>query len=185
MSEAEAGAVVPDTKDWTWTLERPCPDCGFVAGEVARADLTGVLAAVTAPWAEVLRRPDATARPAPSTWSPLEYGCHVRDVCRLFDERVRLMQDHDDPTFDDWDQDATAVRDRYGEQDPAVVAAGLAEGAAGWGRTLAAVPDDAWERTGRRSNGSLFTVLGLGRYGLHDLAHHLHDVGAAPVSTTS
>src|SRR5690242_18838112 len=23
--------VVPDTKDWTWTLERPCPDCGFEA----------------------------------------------------------------------------------------------------------------------------------------------------------
>jgi hypothetical protein len=28
-------------------------------------------------------------------------------------------------------------------------------------------------------------VLGLGRYGLHDLAHHLRDVGAHPVSPPS
>ena len=20
---------VPDTKDWTWVLQRPCPECGF------------------------------------------------------------------------------------------------------------------------------------------------------------
>jgi hypothetical protein len=21
--------IVPDTKDWTWVLRRPCPECGF------------------------------------------------------------------------------------------------------------------------------------------------------------
>ncbi|HET6968280.1 MAG TPA: DinB family protein, partial [Ornithinibacter sp.] len=30
---------------------------------------------------------------------------------------------------------------------------------------------------GHRSDGSEFTVLTLGQYGLHDLAHHLWDVG--------
>ena len=30
---------------------------------------------------------------------------------------------------------------------------------------------------GVRSNGSEFTVLTLGQYGLHDLRHHLWDVG--------
>ena len=24
-------AIAPDTKDWTWVLQRPCPDCGFDA----------------------------------------------------------------------------------------------------------------------------------------------------------
>ena len=38
------------------------------------------------------------------------------------------------------------------------------------------VPHDAWERTGRRSNGSFFTVRTLGQYFLHDVVHHLHDV---------
>ena len=24
-------SITPDTKDWTWVLERPCPECGFEA----------------------------------------------------------------------------------------------------------------------------------------------------------
>jgi len=31
-----------------------------------------------------------------------------------------------------------------------------------------------------RSDGATFTALTLGRYLLHDLAHHLHDVGLDP-----
>jgi hypothetical protein len=38
------------------------------------------------------------------------------------------------------------------------------------------VPDDAWERSGRRSNGSVFTISSLARYHLHDVVHHLWDV---------
>ena len=34
-----AGPVPPDTKDWTWVLERPCPECGFDAVDLDRADL--------------------------------------------------------------------------------------------------------------------------------------------------
>jgi len=59
-------------------------------------------------------------------WSPLEYGCHVRDVCRLYLERLELMLATDDPLYPNWDQDATAVADRYGEQDPVTVAEQLA-----------------------------------------------------------
>jgi hypothetical protein len=40
------------------------------------------------------------------------------------------------------------------------------------------VTPDQFERPGRRSNGSVFTVRTLGQYFAHDLAHHLHDVGA-------
>ena len=38
------------------------------------------------------------------------------------------------------------------------------------------VGDDDWDRPGRRSNGSVFTVDTLGRYHLHDLVHHRWDV---------
>jgi hypothetical protein len=41
----------------------------------------------------------------------------------------------------------------------------------------AAVTDEQWERTGLRSNGSVFTVATLGTYCAHDVVHHLHDVG--------
>lgn len=172
--------VRPDTKDWTWTLERRCPECGFTARDVPGGEVAGRVAAYTTPWAEVLRRHDVRDRPDEVTWSPLEYACHVRDVCRVFEERLTAMLEDDDPAFGSWDQDATAVTERYDEQDPAAVAAGLARTAERFAARYAAVGAEGWGRTGRRSDGSTFTVLTLGRYALHDLRHHLHDVGAAP-----
>ena len=44
-------------------------------------------------------------------------------------------------------------------------------------RVLAAVPDDAWDRTGTRRDGEVFTVLGAGRFALHEGTHHLLDIG--------
>jgi hypothetical protein len=171
-------AVVPaDDKDWTWTLHERCPECGFVAADVDAGEVAGLVTAFTAPWPAVLGRPDAARRPAPSTWSPLEYACHVRDVCRLFEQRLGLMLALDAPTFDNWDQDETAVADRYGAQDPATVAAEVTDAGASFAAAYAQVPSDGWGRTGIRSNGSEFTVLTLGQYGLHDLRHHLQDVG--------
>ena len=174
---AAPGSLVPDTKDWTWTLHRPCPECGFEAASVPSADIATRVTASTDPWPRVLASPHAKERPDPATWSPLEYGCHVRDVCHLFEQRVRLMLTQEAPAFENWDQDETAVAQRYGEQEPAVVAREVVEAAAGLAGTYAAVPDDAWGRTGLRSDGSEFTVLTLGQYALHDLVHHLRDVG--------
>lgn len=170
-------AITPDDKDWTWTLRERCPECGFTAADVTGAEIASLVSAFTAPWAGVLTRPDAVVRPSPSTWSALEYACHVRDVCRLFEQRLGLMLAHDAPTFDNWDQGETAVADRYGEQDPGTVAAELTAAGESFARAYAEVPSDAWGRTGIRSNGSEFTVLTLGQYGLHDLRHHLWDVG--------
>lgn len=177
VPDVTADGITPDDKDWTWTLHERCPDCGFVAADVPAQDIATRVTAYADPWPRVLAQPGAATRPHPSTWSPVEYACHVRDVCRLFEQRVRLMLTQDSPTFANWDQDETAVTDRYAEQDTATVARQLAEAAAGLAGAYAAVPDDAWSRTGIRSNGSRFTVLTLGQYGLHDLAHHLWDVG--------
>jgi hypothetical protein len=38
--------IIPDTKDWTWVLDRPCPECGldtyFIHDPVHRLyDVTG------------------------------------------------------------------------------------------------------------------------------------------------
>ena len=37
---------------------------------------------------------------------------------------------------------------------------------------------EQWDWPGVRSNGSRFTARTLGTYLVHDLVHHLHDVGA-------
>jgi hypothetical protein len=96
----------------------------------------------------------------------------------LFAQRVRLMLDEDTPTFASWDQDATAVEDDYAGQDPATVAVELIEAAGTVAGTYSTVTDATRARRGLRSNGDEFTVESLGRYHLHDVVHHLHDVGA-------
>ena len=114
--------ITPDTKDWTWVLDRPCDECGFDSSTVAVADIGRLVRDNASTWRRVLARPDVAIRPSDDRWSPLEYACHVRDVFRLYDERLSLMLAEDDPTFANWDQDVTAVEQRYDEQDPATVA---------------------------------------------------------------
>ena len=109
-------------------------------------------------------------------WSPLEYACHVRDVCELFDRRLALMLAEDDPLFENWDQDVSAVLGRYAEQDPAKVSEALGGCAASIADRFDSVTGDQWARTGRRSDGAVFTAETFGRYFVHDIVHHLHDV---------
>lgn len=183
---SEPDRVEPDTKDWTWVLERACPECRFDATVFTREDLSSTLTANAESFDKALTAlgGESRQRPAPGVWSPLEYAAHVRDVHRLFDQRLHLMLENEDPEFANWDQDATAVEERYDLQDPGVVREELLRAAAAVAQTYAAVPDDAWDRTGRRSNGSRFTVDTLGRYHLHDVVHHLWDIGFDPRSVT-
>lgn len=169
--------ITPDTKDWTWVLASACPECGLDTSALAASEVPALLRDVAATFAEVLADPDAARRrPAPATWSALEYACHVRDVCRRFDARLRLLLVLDDPAFENWDQDAAAVQDGYDLQDPARVALELAEAAGQLADVVARVPGDGWQRPGRRSDGRAFTVATLSRYVAHDVVHHAHDV---------
>src|SRR5450759_2728596 len=80
-----ASDIEPDEKDWTWVLQRPCDECGFDVGTVSGRQVAARLRANAVSWSAVLRRADARARPEPQVWSPLEYACHGRDVCRVFE----------------------------------------------------------------------------------------------------
>jgi DinB superfamily len=184
-NERGAGMTIrPDTKDWTWVLERACPECGFDTRTVTRRGLPGMLKENAATWQRVLsdKGEAASARPSPDRWSTLEYACHVRDVFRRFDERLQLMLSTEGPTFAHWDQDATAVDDRYNEQSPREVATQLVAAAASTADRFSVVTDSQWERDGTRSDGAHFTVETLGRYLMHDPVHHLHDVGAGGIA---
>ena len=169
---------VPDDKDWTVVLTRKCAECGYDASKVDTRDLAELVREAAAPWEAVLARRDVTQRPAPQVWSPLEYGCHVRDVLGVFTDRLTLMLEQEDPTFANWDQDATAIAERYWEQEPATVADEILSAAEANASLWERVGDADWQRPGLRSNGSRFTVDTLGRYLLHDLRHHLWDVSA-------
>jgi hypothetical protein len=172
--------IAPDTKDWTWVLQRPCPQCGFEASQVRFAEIPSLVVANARAWTGVLAAASVRERPDSSTWSPLEYACHVRDVHRVFTERLTLMLEQDGPQFADWDQDGAAVAGRYGEQEPQRVLAELLEAAETSARAFGAVPPPSLDRPGARSNGSQFTVETLARYYVHDPVHHRWDVTGKP-----
>ena len=157
-------------------LERQCPDCAFDAASVVPRDIGMTIRDIASQWEVLLLHPEATKRPAEHVWSPSEYGCHVRDVFRLFDFRLELMLTEDDPMFPNWDQDETAVSDRYDLQDPLVVRRELAIAGDLLAERFDAVTAGEWLRTGLRSDGARFTVESFGRYLLHDPIHHLWDV---------
>ncbi|WP_415976832.1 DinB family protein [Rhodococcus sp. 077-4] len=168
--------IDPDTKNWTWVLERACPDCGFDSSAVDYDDIPELIRADVERWEAVLQRDDVAVRPDDSTWSALEYAAHVRDAHRMFRTRLTLVLTEDDPEFANWDQDATALADNYNAQDPATVASELGDAARALADDFAAVPPENRHRTGRRSDGSNFSVESLAAYYIHDPIHHLWDV---------
>ena len=178
----------PDQKDWTWVLDRRCDECGLDAGAVDVDTIAERAFVVAEEWVQILRsHPAAEARPAPGTWSPLEYGAHVRDVYRVFDQRLSALLETDQPTFANWDQGEAARVGRYAEQDPELVAEQIEAAAQQLIARVQGVPPAALGRRGTRSNGSEFTVVTLLQYFLHDVVHHLWDVtgqrdGAASLS---
>ena len=173
---SERDPIQPDAKDWTWVITRGCPECGFDPASVHHTDVADRIRADAAEWLPRLAEPGVGVRPLPTVWSTLEYGCHIRDVHRIFNHRVRLMLAEDQPRFPNWDQDETALADDYASQDPATVATELFDAATVVAATYTVVPADAWSRRGLRSNGSEFTIASIAIYHLHDIVHHTWDV---------
>jgi hypothetical protein len=168
--------IEPDTKDWTWVLQRRCDDCGFDATAFPREQVGAMVRDNAAAWRDLLRHPHVRTRPSDDRWSGLEYACHVRDVFRLYDRRLRMMLEEDDPHYPNWDQDAAAVEGRYDREDPERVADEIESAGRKLAERFDAVDGEGWRRTGNRSDGVSFTVESFARYFVHDPIHHLHDV---------
>ena len=169
--------IEPETKDWTWVLDETCPECGFDTRSVAATD---VPALVRDNAAALARRPGPAGRRAAARRQHLvAAGVRVPRARRLPAVRRPARAScsrPDDPLFPNWDQDETAVAERYGEQDPATVAVELVAAGEAIAADFDAVQGDQWQRTGRRSDGAVFTIESFARYFVHDSVHHVHDV---------
>jgi len=66
--------ITPDTKDWTWVLERPCEECGFDARDHPPATFSHAIRDNAAQWTGVLQRDTVHQRPSDDRWSALEYA---------------------------------------------------------------------------------------------------------------
>ncbi|QIS24314.1 DinB family protein [Nocardia terpenica] len=124
----------------------------------------------------VLRR-----RPAPRTWSPLEYACHVRDMLLVQRERVLAARRVDRPVAEPMGRDERVDHDGYAHQQPMAVARQLQDATLLFTHVLDRLPPEDWDRTliysyPERAERSLRWVA---LHTLHELRHHLLDIRRA------
>ena len=127
------------------------------------------------------RAPRGSAGPYPvvrERWSTLEYGCHVRDVYRLFDRRLALMVLEPIRRFPTGIRTSSAVADRYGAQDPDVVAADLKQAAMTLAERIETLDAGARRHGDAQATEPSSRSKTLSRYLIDDPIHHLRDVGA-------
>lgn len=173
--------MTSEMKDWSWVLERACPECRMDTRTIARDEIPALLRANAADWRRALATvEDPAARPHPDVWSPVEYACHVRDLLVLCDSRLDLMLTLDYPVFANWDGDEAVVKGRYGDQPADRIAAELAAAATTAAARLDRIGTGQWQRTGRRGDGVNYTVETFGRNLVHEAVHHLCDVTGTP-----
>lgn len=157
-----------------------CGDCGFIydltqAGAVPE-DIRHQVAEVVA----ILRNDDVDlrARQHPSVWSPLEYGCHLRDMLLVQRERVLTARRLERPDCAPMGRDERVEHDGYAQQQPQDVARQLADAAQLFGNVLAQLGEGDWDRavvyhypqTHER------TLRWVAIHTLHEVRHHLLDI---------
>lgn len=160
-----------------------CEGCGYVY-DLARASRAGrEIVSGSAAVAARLQEADAAAlraKPRPDVWSPLEYGCHVRDVLLVQRERVLAARRADRPSFDPMGRDERVEHDGYATQDPGAVARQLHDAAALFANVLERLQPSDWDRTVLynfpvRLERSLRWVA---VHTEHEVRHHLQDIEA-------
>jgi hypothetical protein len=126
--------------------------------------------------------------PAPGVFSPIQYGAHVRDILRVYGDRILLALAEDDPEVPTF-HPSEAEWERYNHLGREELADDLAEQAQRLADILDRLEDDAWSRTVTRQallagtdNVYRFTVAGIASYAVHEAHHHLLDAdGTLPI----
>ena len=164
----------------------PCPECGFsyegLEPAAAPEALRGFGRRYRAPLTRLLKGEEdrvLRTRPEPGVWSALEYACHVRDVFTVYRERVVLVLAEDEPVLQSMGRDERPARDRYNEQDPAVVTDELAAAAERLAADLDAVDTAGWQRAGIHPypEPAPRSLAWMAANVVHEGNHHLLDIG--------
>jgi hypothetical protein len=160
-----------------------CDDCDFRYDDLAPGGVPEALRHNAAHVALRLNTAEATElrrRPRTGVWSPLEYGCHVRDVLTVQRQRILLALETDTPAFTSMEREERVEREHYNDQSPQVVAREVVAAAAALAETLNSLTDEQWRRTGvyRWPTREIRTIAWIGRHTVHELIHHLRDIDA-------
>ena len=157
-----------------------CADCDFTY------DLDQALSAqiriqqLAAEVARVLQNSDIDLRRRlqPDTWSPLEYGCHIRDVLLVQRERALAGRRTDGAECAAMGREERVEHDGYNEQQPTDVARQLVDAATMLANVLTRLSRRDWDRTVVYNYPEIHarSLRWLAMHTVHDVQHHLRDI---------
>lgn len=153
-----------------------CRECGFsYESEATAATIRDGASEVE----ELLRGSgELRARREPERWSPLEYGCHLRDVLLVQRERVLAARRTERYVCAPMGRDERVDHDGYRDQAPEDVARQLADAAHLFANVLGRLEVADWTRVvvfpyPEPTERSLRWVAA---HTLHEVRHHLMDI---------
>lgn len=168
---------------WQWARAQTerCPQCGEDASSIDHAQLGNALLEAAGAWRAFLTSADERylrTCPGPGIFSPLQYGAHVRDIQRVYGDRILLMVREENPVFPQFNPNEAAWAG-YNQLEADQLAEDLHTQANRLADILEELQPDDWSRTMIRDGGSdgvfEFTVAGLASYAAHEARHHLLD----------
>jgi S-DNA-T family DNA segregation ATPase FtsK/SpoIIIE len=155
-----------------------CDACGFDGASYGDAELLEGLRDLGGRWRRQLEvaGADLRARPAPATWSAIEYAAHSRDITALHAYGVEQALAREEPVYPPVPEDAIdeAAR-RYSNLDATEVCDVLSTAACRLAQLAADAGPSAWTR-GITVGNARSDVRRLLEHALHDSQHHLDDV---------
>jgi hypothetical protein len=161
-----------------------CAECGFDPADLRRQDMVVAIRAFGRRYRAPLTRGlpgedlDEVVRRSPGegVWSAIEYGGHVADVFRTFDERVRCALEGREPyeTEVDWEgmvaaKGPTLAREKLADD--------IDDAADSLATTLSELNGDEWRLPGLTGRGREVPVVELALIATHEGSHHLLDIG--------
>jgi S-DNA-T family DNA segregation ATPase FtsK/SpoIIIE len=161
-----------------------CTECGFDYDDTPAAGAAAAIRDLPRRYRPGLTRGlpgedlDALVRvrPTDSTWSALEYACHMRDVLAVYDERVEIVTRERLQAVPAMRRDDVAIERNYNAQSTADVLDAIAVNAEALAARLDSLADGDWECAVIREGESL-TVDWMARNVVHEGRHHLLDIG--------
>ena len=157
-----------------------CEGCGFEydLGEAPMASAAIVRASGDLVSMLHDRAADLTTRREPHTWSPPEYGCHVRDVLLVQRERVLAARSMDRPSFNPMGRKERVRHDGYAEQDVTDVARQLSDAARLFANVLSRLSPVDWDRSVMYNypEPRERSLRWVAVHTVHELHHHTLDI---------
>jgi hypothetical protein len=159
----------------------PCGECGFTYDEGEALGAAATIRVLAVEIAALLGGDEAAvrARPDASTWSALEYGCHVRDVLLVQRERVLLVRRAGHVAPEPMGRDERVDHDGYAEQQPEAVARQLGDAASLFANVLDRLDSASWDRQltyNYPPPPKHRSLRWVAVHTVHELTHHLHDI---------